>query len=240
MFAVLHISKSNSIFHKLKIHSQRITLPNGTAFFIVIAENIRGRNSLKKLESCLGILKKDVILGSDIALPDNCGISIFTPDIFPRLLLINSAADKLKNCHYKSLILYDEKGIYSDYAEKLINSFDRIRVVTPSPNKYNSVAVKLMENYGFSLEVSSAASFDSEVIISHNCNIPLYYSGSVFTNEKKYLMNAEVFSGSEISLPDFYENLRPENTDTLLFASALYEKCGVPELGKLKYKDFGC
>ena len=53
-------------------------------------------------------------------------------------------------------------------------------------------------------------------------------------------MNAEIFSGSEINLPEFYENIRPNNVSSLLFASALYEKCGVTELGKLKYTDFGC
>lgn len=240
MFAILQITKSNSFFPKLRIHNQRIILPNDEAFFNISVETSRSIKSLKKLENCLGILKKDVIINGNTALPDNCGISLFLPDILPGLLLINSAADKLKKRRFRSLILYDEKGIYPDYIDKLIDSFGRIRVITPSPKKYNSAVRRLMENYGFSLEISTTADFEGDVIISDSCCVPLYYSGTVFTNEKKYLMNAEIFSGSEINLPEFYENIRPNNVSSLLFASALYEKCGVTELGKLKYTDFGC
>lgn len=240
MFAILQISKADSIFRKLRISSQRIILPNGETFFVVNAENIKGTASLKKLESCLGILKKDIVLCGDTPLPGGSKISVFTPDILPRLLLINSALDILKNRRYKCLILYDEKGIYPHLLKLLTNSFDRIRVITPVPNIYSPVALELMASCGFSLEVSATADFDGDVIISDRLCVPLYYSGTVFTNEKKYLMNARVFSGSGIILPDFYENLRPKSINPLVFASALYEKCGVGELSKLKYKSFDC
>lgn len=240
MFAVLKNGKTGSVFRKLKIRSQRVTLPGNDAFFVVTLENFRGKASLKKLEDCLGILKKDVLVSGDMPLTEGTDITVFSPDILPRLLLINSASDTLKGCRYKSLILYDEKGIYTHCTAKLTDSFDRIRVVTPFTQKYEEVSRKLMENYGFSLEVSSCESFGADVIISHSCRVPLYYSGIVFTNERKYLMNSQVFSGKEITLPDPYEDLRPENTDTLIFASALYEKCGITDLGKLKYTDFGC
>ena len=240
MFAVLKKGKSGSVFRRLKILSQRVSLPGNDAFFIVTAENFRGKASLKKLEECLGILKKDVLIIGDMPLTEGTGITVFSPDILPRLLLINSALETLKGCRYETLILYDEKGIYTHCTAKLIVSFDRIRVVTPFIQKYEKVSRELMESYGFSLEVSSCESFEADVIISHNCRVPLYYSGSVFTNERKELMNSRVFSGKEITLPELYENLRPEGTHTLTFASALYEKCGITDLGKLKYTDFGC
>lgn len=240
MFAVLVLSKTNAILRKAKFHAERITLPNDKAFFIVTAEKLRGKIPYTKLSESLGILKKDVILNSNIALPDNCGITLFIPDIFPRILLINSAVAFLRNRHYESLILFDEEAIYTDYIQLLVKSFERIRVITPTPKAYDPAARKLMEDFGFSLEVSSENSFQGDVIISHKCCVPLYYSGTVFTNKKQYLMNAKVFSGSSVTLPCPYDKFKPQNTDTVLFASALYEKCNVTELKDLQYSDFGC
>jgi hypothetical protein len=51
-------------------------------------------------------------------------------------------------------------------------------------------------------------------------------------------MNAEVYVGCNIYLPEEYEKLRPEGVESLVFASALYEKCKVKNLGKIIYSDF--
>ena len=238
MFAILQIKDKTNIFSKSKIESQRLTLPNGEAFFIVTAEKHFGRVPWHKLADCMGILRKDVVLSEGLTLPDGCGITEFVPDIFPRILLINSAI-KVLNGRRKSLIVFDEKCIYQSYMKKLVNNFDRIRVVTPELSEYESVAYELMENYGFSLEVTDKASYKADVIISYECSVPLYYSGEVFTTEKKYLMNGMIYSGSDIDLPEEYDKLLPEGVDKLQFASALYEKCKEKSLGRLCYKDFG-
>ena len=234
MFAVINVSQTNAIFRKAKIYSQRFTLPDAEAFFTVTAEKSYGRVPWKKLEEVMGILRKDVILTEGLSLPV-CGISMFTPDILPRILLMNTAIDKLKAHKYKRLIIIDEKCIYMKYISKLIDSFERIRVITPTAECYRDVAESLLQNYGFSLEVSAEPTYDSDVIISDGCDIPLYFSGKVFSNKRKFMVNAEVCSGGEIVLPEKYDKLRPEGVDTLLFASALYEKCNVSELGALKY-----
>lgn len=235
MFAIINVSQSNAVFRKVKICSQRFTLPNSDAFFTVTAEKSYSRVPWKKLENCMGILKKDVILTGDAVLPEYSGISEFTPDVFPYIVLVNTAIERLNNSRYKSLIIFDEKAICMDYIQRFVNNFERIRVITPYVEKYTAVARILLENYGFSLEVSADPSYDSDVIISNSCDIPLYFSGKVFSNKRKFMMNAEVFSGGEIVLPEEYENIRPEGVDKFLFASALYEKCNISELGKLKY-----
>ena len=240
MFAVLQIKDKTNIFSKSKTESQRLTLQNDEAFFIVTAEKHFGRVPWKKLESCMGILRKDVILTEGATLPKGCGITEFVPDVFPRILLINSAIKELQGARNKSLIVFDEKFIYADYMKKRVNSFERIRVVTPIPQKYDNVACELMENFGFSLEVSDKHCFKADVVISWECDVPLYFCGEIFTGERKFLMNAEVYSGGDIDLPEEYEKFCPEGVDKLQFASALYEKCKVKNLGNMTYKDFGC
>ncbi len=242
MFAILQISDSNAIFRKPKIYSQRITVPGGNAFFIVTAGKHLGRVPWKKLENCLGILKKDIILNENISLPESSGITLFTPDIFPRLLLINSATDYIlkhkADFISKSLTVFDEKGIYRSHIEKLLNCFANIKIVTYKTEIYDNLSQKLMENYGFSLIVTSAENYDSDVIISHRFRVPIYFSGTVFSNESKSLINGKVFTGRDITLPTEYENLNTCNIDPVIFASALYEKCGCSNLANLKYDRF--
>ena len=136
---------------------------------------------------------------------------------------MNSAADYIttnrRQFRSKTLTIFDEQGIYTRYIEKLIPCFSNIKIVTSFTKQYNILSKKLLETYGFSLIVTRDETFNSDVIISHSCKVPLYFEGTVFTDEKRYLMNATVFSGTEIKLPDLYENLRPQN---------------------IEYKNFGC
>ena len=240
MFAVLQTVDLKSVFIRSKIQSQRITLPSGEAFFIVDISCRKGKVPWKKLERCLGILKKDVLLPDSIKIPDDIDITAFKPDIFPRLLLINSAVDYImKDRKSESLCIFDESGIYARYIERLVNRFNSISVITPYPENYDAVSKKLMEDYGFSLIVSSKGKCSDGTVISHCCEVPLYFRGRIYTNEIKYLMNARVVTGQDIELPEEYEKLRPGNIGRLQFAAALYEKCRIEELGELRYSNFG-
>ena len=243
LFAILQFSDTNTIFRQPKIESKRYSLPSGDAFFIVTADRHLGRIPWKKLEKCLGILRKDILLPEDITIPPDINITAFTPDILPHLLLINSATDYIithkESFKGKSLTIFDEKAIYQSYIEKLLPYFHSIKIITDQPDTYENLSQTLLQNYGFSLVVSKEEAINSDVVISYQMRVPLYFEGTVFTNEKQYLMNGEVLCGSEIDLPDTYENIRPENIGRVLFASALYEKCKETNLGKLKYKDFG-
>ena len=243
MFAILQISDNNTIFRQPKIHSQRLSLPSGDAFFIVTADKHLGKIPWKKLESCLGILKNNILLPDTITIPEGINITKFTPEVLPYLLLMNSATNYIKkhklNFQSKALTIFDEKAIYQSYIEKLLPCFKNIKIITDLPKTYESLSRTLLQKYGFSLIVSEDEAYTDEVVITHKCQVPIYYEGTVFTNEKRYLMNSTVYSGNDIDLPYSYESIRPENTDKILFASALYEKCKETSLSKLQYKSFG-
>ena len=242
MFAILQISDRNTIIRPPKIGSQRFNLNSDDAFFIVTVDSHRGKIPWKKLEKCLGILRQDIILPEDITIPEEINITSFTPHILPQIILMNSATDYIlqNKVHFtsKTLAIFDESGIYVTYIEKLISCFSSIKIITSKPDKYDHISQKLLEDYGFSLIISSEERYNCDTIISHQCNVPLFFSGTVFTSQKKYLMNATVFSGSDIELPDEYENMRPSNIGRVPFASALYEKCKVKEITTLRYTDF--
>lgn len=241
MFAILQISDKNTIFTKPKIQSRRIDLPSGDAFFIVTTDRHMGKIPWKKLVNCLGILRHCMLLPENITAPYDADITVFTPDIFPRIVLMNSAADyiiKQKQLFSrKNLTIFDKEGLYTGYIEMLLPYFESIRIITDKTDIYEALCEKLMTDYGFSLIVSDKESFNCDVVISYECKVPVYFSGKVFSGEKKFIMNAEVFSGSEITLPDEYENIRPRNIGRVLFASALYEKCDCKSLSSLRYKE---
>ncbi len=244
MFAILQISENNTILRKPEIKSQRVNLPSGDAFFIVTVDKHMGKIPWKRLEKCLGILRHCILLPNGTAIPDGLNITAFTPETLPKLLLMNSAVDYIIShkqfFRSKSIEVFDREGIYPTRIEKLLPYLKNIRVITDNKDVYDTVSKKFMSDYGFSLVISDRDSFDCDAVISHECGVPVYYCGTVFTNNKKYLMNAEVFSGSEIELPAEYEKFRPENIGRVLFASALYEKCSEKDLDTLRYNDFGC
>ena len=242
MFAILQISKTNTILRKAEIKSQRLNLPSGDAFFIVTSDKHLGKIPWKKLEKCLGILRHCILLPDNITIPDGINITAFTPTILPKLLLINSATDYIEKhkpiFRSKNLTIFDKDGIYAEYIERLLPCLKNIRIVTDKRGMYEALSEKFISDYGFSLIISDKENFDCDAVISQECSVPAYFSGTVFTGEKKYIMNSEVFSGTEIKLPTEYEKIRPENIGRVLFASALYEKCREKTLGKLRYTDF--
>lgn len=242
MFAILQISDKNTIFTKPKIQSLRVNLPSGDAFFIVATDKHMGKIPWKKLENSLGILRHGIVLPENITVPDSIDITAFTPEILPELLLMNSATNYIiKHKHsfrMKNLTVFDKNGIYTDYIERLLPCLNNIRIITDKTDIYDTLCEKLMTDYGFSLVVSEKESFNCDAVISYKCNVPAYFCGTIFSGEKKYIMNAEVFSGDEIDLPEEYECIRPQNIGRVLFASALYEKCGCNDLARLKYKSF--
>ncbi len=244
MFAVIDIKEPRNTFRKGGITSERINLPSGDVFFVVSVEKSFGKVPWKKLERCLGILRQCVILPEGVQVPAGVNITPFEPDVLARLLLINSAADYItghkKEFICRRLTVFDETGIYADYIEGLINCFGKIKIVTARKENYERLSRRLMETYGFSLLVTERDYTPGDVVISYRCNVPVYFTGTVFTAEKKNLMSKSCFCGKDITLPEEYESLRPPGVGRVLFACALYEKCGENLLGKLKYDSFGC
>lgn len=244
MFAVIDIKEPRNTFKKGSITSERINLPSGDVFFVVSVEKSFGKVPWKKLERSLGILRQCVVLPQGAEVPEGIKITTFEPDVLERLLLMNSAADYIIGHKEKficrSLTVFDELGIYTDYIEDLVNCFGKIRIVTAHKEKYERLSGHLMETYGFSLLITEREDTPGDVVISYRCNVPVYFTGAVFTGEKKNLMNRSCFCGEDITLPEEYERLRPRGVGRVLFACALYEKCGENTLGKLRYDSFGC
>lgn len=242
MFAVLIFTKSKKklrrFFTSPEISSQRIELSSGDCFFLVRAEKRGDKLPLKKLESALGILRKNVLLPRGISLPPESGIMLCSSDILPRLMLMNSAVAYLKERRLESLAVFDERGLYPSYMKSLAALVREVAVVTQHKEKYEAEARSLMKSCGVSLKVTQKPLYDCEAVISFSCLVPSEFEGIVFSCERPMGLSCRIISGNDILLPREYESLRPAEIERVPFASALYEKAGVTDLGSLKFTDF--
>lgn len=245
MFAVLEFSeperKNRNIFHRAKIESQRITLPTGEVFFIVRAEKHRGKIPWKKIERCLGFLRDGVVLPEGITVPEGVGIKAFTPERLPLLMLFNSAVKHIKKERktYGRLCVVDEKGLFIPFAEKLILNFGEIKIITPCKDEYEGLSLLLLQKYGASLLITDKGKADGDVVISpRGEEVDITFSGVFYTLKNRRLLSGRVLCPKGQILPPLCDEMCPLGVDSLTFASALYEKCGVKELEKAEYETF--
>ncbi len=242
MFAVIEFVPAKRRFlGGNKIESERITLPGGEVFFIVKAETRRGRVPWKKLSRCLGFLRDAVILPSGFAVPEGVNITAFTAEKLPHTVLFNSAVKHIKQQKKTGdrLCVVDEKGLFAPLTEELILNFGEIKVITPLTGEYERLSRSLMEKYGAALLITDKGGADGDVVISPDGDcVDITFSGELYTLKSRRLLSGKVLCPRGIVLPDFYDELCPEGVDRFLFAAALYEKCGVGELGKAECESF--
>ena len=191
----------------------------------------------------MGKLCDSVIYKKDSAVPEECPFQRFEGYELKKKMLFNSAVNYIKSLTFDPLsqhiTVFDEKAELTKEIERLVFLTNKIQIVTKEKGRYQSTAKFLMEKYGVSLIVSNSfvsAVKDSTFIISDKSDmIPIYYKGTLFTNEKKHLSFGRVLIGEGITLPIKYGELIPEGFDEMEFALALYEKCGVKQLEKLSF-----
>ncbi len=243
MFAVIEFVPAKKRFSGgNKIESERITLPGGEVFFIVKAETRRGRVPWKKLSRCLGFLRDAVILPKGVAVPENIDIKAFEPENFSCAVLFNSAVKHIKDRNKTGdrLCAVDEKGLFLSLAEELILAFSQLKVITPLIQEYEKLSDVLIEKYGAALLMTNKGTADGDVVISPQGEaVDITFSGELYSLRPRRLLSGQVFCPKEIILPSAFDKLCPEGVDKFLFAAALYEKCGVGELGEAKVEGFG-
>ncbi len=238
--------KIYDLFSSPNILFERVETETGLAFFKMQVAKHKGKIPFDIICDILGPLKDFVILKKGQTLPENSTLSLFKGQKLRKKLLFNSAVYTIGlmglSPFSSSVTVVDRQGDFIDDIEKLVFLCSEIRIVTDEKRRYNRISHFLLEKYGVTVLFSQTAeSFykDSTFIISDRGNeIPLGFSGVAFSGEKK-IINGKLFYPGAIDLPLKYKKLCPEDFDEKLFAFALYERCGVKEIEKLKYKDWG-
>lgn len=246
MFAVLKIKKNETnIFTKIKLFFRpvepelsRVEVKGAMPFYYLeIYENQCGEY-FEIIPQLLGRCAHNLIVCDKYLLPKNQNIDYFRPKKLPQIALINTAVDFLKTnvsdkAHF-SLALIDENAIFTDFIYLFIEYASTINVLTNHPDKYESVAGELYNEWGVSLVITPSYSLIEDcnlIICPSKNNIKEYSQTIVFKNN----FQKKVYTVEEIDLPEKYNEIKPNGVDNLIFASALYELCGADDLKRIKY-----
>lgn len=228
-------------FSQPQISLDKKSVPDGDYFYIVTVNEHHGQIPVKQAVEKLKRIKGSVIFDINFPCDENTHCLEFHPQILPSMLLFNSFIAYIKELSLSplgsSLTVYDNNGIYADLIEKAVPLFSRIEVFTQNEAAYGKVSRFLLDEYGISLSVSSVFSGKAPKTTAVLCpeNVPFsdFYNGMLFTLSSTAPPCSFKATGYGINLAPEYDLLRPAGIDKMLFACALYEKCGVKKLGRL-------
>ncbi len=195
---------------------------------------------LSFLPSMIGIAAQRIVpCGEEFAeLPTP--LQFFTPKIFPTVLFMNTAyafLEKYQDTYSACTVgIWDEDARCREMLQSLVPLVKTIRVFCRTPALYADLQSDLLESHGLSLVVC-----DSQAVL-RDCGIVLHpfektADGAVGTLTVRQSGKATL-AGEGITLPQEFKERMPQNTNALLYASALYECCNVTQLQNLQYARF--
>ena len=227
-----------------EIDIKKQSVPDADAFYKVSVPYYRGEIPTSEVAEKLKRLKGSVIFDINFPCDENTRCLEFHPSVLPSLLLFNTLTDCVSSMSLpapeSSLTIYDSKAVYSDKTEKLVSLFSKIRIFTDETALYEKTANALFDKYGITLIISrfpDGKPPESTVTLCAD-EVPFrsFYDGALFTLKDNPPPSASLFTGEGITLPTEYELLRPSGVGSMIFASALYEKCNAKKLGELSFK----
>lgn len=232
-------------FRSAQIISQRVEVPNALPFFTVKIKEHRGKIPFSSAQNVMGRLCDTVIYKKDIPIPASSPFKKFCGSELKKHLISGSALEYIKKLKADPSALHitviDDNAQLIKKLESFVFLASTLQVVTDKKQEYLDLSQRLMKKYGACVVVSSSLSNavkNSNYIISDKSDkIPIYFKGTVFTNEKRQFPFAKVLCGEGIVLPKKYRDLLPEGFCEEAFACALYEKCGVTELENLCFEN---
>lgn len=160
----------------------------------------------------------------------------FTPKLYPETLFLNTALRFLReqpeSPNMRILGFTDDEARLQERIIPFVRLAKTVKIYTRFPNRYDELSQEILAEWGLSVIVSDCA----EVL--KDCNIILapFFETALGTRGVLYRTGEQIcYTGEQLLLPQEEEARRPEDTDAVLFAAALYELCNVKGLENLCY-----
>lgn len=232
------------LFRPPEIEIDKLNVPGGDYFYRVKVPLYRGEIPTLETARRLIRLKGSVIFDINFPCDENTRCLEFHPSVFPSILLFNTFTDYIPQLKLpaakSSLTVYDSRGLYADIIERAVPFFSKIHIFTKESEVYAKAAQRLFDSYGISLFISEVSDgkppLCTAVVCADSVPFSSFYHGLLFTLADNPPPCAALITGEGVNLPTEYELLRPSGVGSMIFASALYEKCNVKKLGELSLK----
>lgn len=239
MFAVLRLkarekglkSRIRYLFSEPAPVLERIK-PDGCAPFFILTAVKDKNGEVNSHEICrlLGRCAARLLVEHDVILPENEHIALFVPEVFPALMLFNSAVRLISNYDVppekRTVAVVDPAGILKERIVPLVTQAAVLKIVTQHPQNYADTAENVLDEWGLPLIVSEnyGISVDCDVIIAP-FQAQAYPLGEAVLLRNKNTGRLTKFKGEGVTLPPETAAVMPENVDPMLFVSALFELC---------------
>lgn len=217
------------------------TIGDTLAVLHVEYERKRERIAWDKIMAALGNGKKEVLYSGDVPLPK--GLKRYRSQALMHRMAENAALEalsRLKLPPYRlRLGLFDPDGLNDGMLRLLLPFSSCINAVSGNMKTYIDRADEIMEESGAYISVHKTIGClqNCHVVIAPEkirMELPLSDSTVVFTGEKPAVgLRGVVFDRYALSLPQKFEQLRPDSIGSEYFACALYDKGRQHELGSL-------
>ncbi|MCL2532231.1 MAG: hypothetical protein FWE40_08785 [Oscillospiraceae bacterium] len=235
----------------------RSEVPGGAPFFRLTTTTHRGEIDWPAVEHAAGRMRTKMLFPQGVEPPIaepalglraqlDPGLRSFAARRLPLLLCLRMAQQVLRGCHRParelSVTFIDPRGQLCRQLEPFVQLAGSLRVCTPEPAHYRQTAAQLLSRYGVVLVVSnSPACFaQSDVVVAEDLSLFTGRErGLIFTPDTTPLPDCRVLRCGEPVLPPVYETLRPQGIDSMQFAAALFELCGVKEMERLPFARYG-
>lgn len=234
MFAVICIERESRKFRKRKTKIEAIQTPvrGGAPFRIVTVIRGKQKIDLHSLAAQAGCGSRNLLVPDGFILPDSPHLDLFKSATLPLLIMLNTAAKRLKNTQgatKRSLLIEDKNAVLPDYIDRVALCASKIKIVTDNPQAYYGVSLRLMERFGASPivcgERTESESFDAAV-----SDVPI-------KNAKLNFSVSAIKADGTPKIPKQYARLCPQGIDRFDFLCALFECSGVRAIGEITLDD---
>lgn len=220
---------------------EKVAVRGGAFFYKVSVHAAKsGLTDFSFLPAAVGIAAQRILFCGEMCPQLPPPLQLYTPRIFPNLLFMNTVCAFLSenrtqfpNC---SVGIYDADAHLQSAMLGLVPFVKSIRIFCEDPLQYESLQAEILESAGLSVVVCDTKS------VLNGCDIVLYPFETTADGKIGTLTvfhgGKTVLTGEGLLLPQEYAARCPAGTDTLLYASALYECCNALDLRVLRYTKF--
>ncbi|MGN0635063.1 MAG: hypothetical protein ACI4I5_02480 [Acutalibacteraceae bacterium] len=216
----------------------KVAVKSGAPFFILRVRTAEKAPPWEDILYTVGRCASRILTDTDISLPENRNVRLFAPKHLPLIAAMRTMTEVLSLSDippHKCVIgVYDPFGSLCGRAEQLLQCASDVRVCTQRTAEYDEESRRLFRLCGAGLTVGETTD------LFRRCNILLCADADIFpaqcvTFACRGTARENLFLCKALDIPEPYRSQTPENIDPGLFASALYELCGVRSLEQCRY-----
>ncbi len=171
--------------------------------------------------------ERKILFSPQVKIPDNIGISFCEPQSLGLNMMLNvflELAEEAGNPREISVSVYDKEGAVVSRISELVPFVRNISVYTEKIREYFYLSSKIIKESGMSIKINeySSHAFPEKIIIADKYSKDMKNAELIFLSDSS-VISYNTVTGEGIHLEDELKNLKSEDTDEMIFASALYE-----------------